>query len=155
MLHVLLVLVHFYEVNAKKLIKDHIHLKLCFLCYCLYQFYRYAEVLLSYVKAQNEASGPDPAVCDAVTRVRAGGIVAGGSGRYRSGRSSYADNNGRNELLVTFCLNFTGCADVSPCTNNRTDPYYYQLKAVRIPYARRYLSLFYRSNVLSFASVFA
>lgn len=75
MLHVLLVLVHFYEVNAKKLIKDHIHLKLCFLCYCLYQFYRYAEVLLSYVEAQNEASGPDPAVCDAVIRVRAGVLL--------------------------------------------------------------------------------
>ncbi|MBC9796417.1 RICIN domain-containing protein [Sinomicrobium weinanense] len=43
-------------------------------------------------------------------------------------------DNGRNELLVTYCINFTGCSDVSPCTNNRTDPYYYQLKAVRIPY---------------------
>lgn len=36
-----------------------------------YQFYRYAEVLLSYAEAQNEASGPDPAVLDAVNRVRA------------------------------------------------------------------------------------
>ncbi|MBE9585804.1 RICIN domain-containing protein [Mucilaginibacter sp. JRF] len=44
-------------------------------------------------------------------------------------------NNGRNELLITYCLNFTGCTGVSPCTNNRTDPYYYQLKAVRIPYS--------------------
>ncbi|ANH83057.1 hypothetical protein A8C56_20560 [Niabella ginsenosidivorans] len=43
-------------------------------------------------------------------------------------------NNGRNELLVTYCLNFTGCDGVSRCTNNRTDPYYYQLKAIRIPY---------------------
>ncbi len=43
-------------------------------------------------------------------------------------------NNGRNELLVTYCLNYTGCSGVSPCTNNRTNPYYYQAKAVRIPY---------------------
>ncbi|RYE12651.1 MAG: hypothetical protein EOP51_31170 [Sphingobacteriales bacterium] len=42
-------------------------------------------------------------------------------------------DNGKNELLVTYCLNYTGCTGVSPCTNNRTDPYYYQAKAVRIP----------------------
>ncbi len=43
-------------------------------------------------------------------------------------------NNAHNELLVTYCLNFTGCSGVSTCTNGRTDPYYYELKAVRIPY---------------------
>jgi hypothetical protein len=35
-----------------------------------YQFYRYAEVLLSYAEAQNEAAGPDPSVFDAVNKVR-------------------------------------------------------------------------------------
>jgi hypothetical protein len=36
-----------------------------------YQFYRYAEVLLSYAEAQNEAVGPDQSVFDAVNAVRA------------------------------------------------------------------------------------
>lgn len=36
-----------------------------------YQFYRYAEVLLSYAEAQNEAAGPDQSVFDAVNKVRA------------------------------------------------------------------------------------
>lgn len=36
-----------------------------------YQFYRYAETLLSYAEAQNEAIGPDPSVYDAVNQVRA------------------------------------------------------------------------------------
>jgi hypothetical protein len=35
-----------------------------------YQFYRYAEVLLSYAEAQNEAAGPDQSVFDAVNKVR-------------------------------------------------------------------------------------
>ena len=33
-------------------------------------FYRYAEVLLNYAEAQNEAVGPDPSVYNAVNRVR-------------------------------------------------------------------------------------
>ncbi len=35
-----------------------------------YVFYRYAEVLLNYAEAQNEASGPDESVYDAVNKVR-------------------------------------------------------------------------------------
>jgi hypothetical protein len=45
-------------------------------------------------------------------------------------------DNGKNELLVTYCINYTGCTGVSPCTNNLTDPYYYEAKAVRIPYSQ-------------------
>ncbi|MGF7082845.1 RagB/SusD family nutrient uptake outer membrane protein [Mucilaginibacter sp. UYCu711] len=36
-----------------------------------YIFYRYAETLLSYAEAQNEAAGPDASVYDAVKQVRA------------------------------------------------------------------------------------
>ena len=36
-----------------------------------YQIYRFAETLLSYAEAQNEAAGPDASVYDAVNRVRA------------------------------------------------------------------------------------
>ncbi|MEO7766034.1 MAG: RagB/SusD family nutrient uptake outer membrane protein [Ferruginibacter sp.] len=36
-----------------------------------YQYYRYAETLLSYAEAQNEAVGPDQSVFDAVNTVRA------------------------------------------------------------------------------------
>jgi len=42
-----------------------------------YIFFRYAEVLLSYAEAQNEASGPDPTVYDAVNKVRARGSLPG------------------------------------------------------------------------------
>ena len=35
-----------------------------------YTFFRYAEVLLSYAEAQNEAVGPDPTVYNAVNLVR-------------------------------------------------------------------------------------
>jgi hypothetical protein len=42
--------------------------------------------------------------------------------------------NGENELLLTYCLNYTAC-DVSTCTNGYLDPNFYQLKAVRVPYA--------------------
>lgn len=36
-----------------------------------YQYYRFAEILLSYAEAQNEAIGPDASVYDAVNKVRA------------------------------------------------------------------------------------
>jgi hypothetical protein len=40
-----------------------------------YIFYRYAEVLLSYAEAQNEAVGPDQSVYEAVNQVRARGSL--------------------------------------------------------------------------------
>lgn len=43
-------------------------------------------------------------------------------------------NNGRNELLVTYCLNYSACSQ-SSCVDGNTDPNFYQVKAVRIPYA--------------------
>ena len=35
-----------------------------------YYYFRYAEVLLNYAEAQNEAAGPDPTVYDAINKVR-------------------------------------------------------------------------------------
>lgn len=43
-------------------------------------------------------------------------------------------NNGRNELLVTYCLNYNACSQSSFVDGN-TDPNFYQVKGVRIPYA--------------------
>lgn len=43
-------------------------------------------------------------------------------------------NNGRNELLVTYCLNYSACG-VNSCQNGYMDPYYYRVKGVRIPYS--------------------
>ena len=43
-------------------------------------------------------------------------------------------NNGRNELLLTYSLNFSACG-VDPCTNGYKDPYYYRVKAIRVPYS--------------------
>ncbi|AYD47497.1 RICIN domain-containing protein [Arachidicoccus soli] len=42
-------------------------------------------------------------------------------------------DNGHNELLVTYCLNFSGCA-VNYCVNGFIDPYFYRVKGIRIPY---------------------
>ncbi|MGX5688386.1 RICIN domain-containing protein [Arcticibacter tournemirensis] len=41
-------------------------------------------------------------------------------------------DNGRNELLLTYCLNVTGC-DLSWCENGGMDPYYYRVKGLRVP----------------------
>lgn len=43
-------------------------------------------------------------------------------------------NNEHNELLVTYCLNYSACAQ-SACVNNSQDPNFYQVKGVRIPYS--------------------
>lgn len=44
--------------------------------------------------------------------------------------------NGRNELLLTYCLNYNaqGCPD-NRCVNNSIDPYFYRIKGVRVPYS--------------------
>lgn len=44
-------------------------------------------------------------------------------------------NNGKNELLVTYCLNYSACG-VSSCQNGYIDPYYYRVKGIRIPYSK-------------------
>ncbi|WP_457133735.1 DUF4185 domain-containing protein [Mucilaginibacter sp. UYNi724] len=43
--------------------------------------------------------------------------------------------NGRNELLMTYCLNFSACG-VPDCNNNGLDPYYYRVKGIRLPFAK-------------------
>lgn len=43
-------------------------------------------------------------------------------------------NNGRKELLLTYCLNFSGC-QLEPCEGDYMDPYYYRVKGIRVPYA--------------------
>jgi len=42
-------------------------------------------------------------------------------------------NNGHRELLLTYCLNFSGCG-VPDCKNGYLDPYFYRIKAIRVPY---------------------
>lgn len=42
-------------------------------------------------------------------------------------------NNGRKELLVTYCLNFSACG-VTDCKDGYLDPYFYRVKGVRVPY---------------------
>lgn len=43
-------------------------------------------------------------------------------------------NNGKNELLITYCLNYTSC-QVSTCPDGYLDPNFYQVKGVRVPYS--------------------
>lgn len=42
-------------------------------------------------------------------------------------------DNGRNELLLTYCLNYSACG-VSECQEGFIDPYYYRVKGIRVPY---------------------
>lgn len=50
-----------------------------------------------------------------------------------------ASVNGRNELLVTYSMNFGACVDTGDGaikeSDGNYDPYYYRVKGVRIPYA--------------------
>lgn len=43
-------------------------------------------------------------------------------------------DNGREELLITYCLNFSGCG-VPDCKDGYLDPYFYRVKGIRVPYA--------------------
>jgi hypothetical protein len=43
-------------------------------------------------------------------------------------------NNGRNELLLTYCLNFSACG-LDGCEGAYLDPYYYRVKGIRVPYS--------------------
>jgi len=44
-------------------------------------------------------------------------------------------DNGRNELLLTYCLNFSACG-LDECEGAYLDPYYYRIKGIRVPYAK-------------------
>lgn len=43
-------------------------------------------------------------------------------------------DNGKNELLITYCLNFSSCG-LGECQEGVIDPYYYRVKGVRVPYS--------------------
>lgn len=42
-------------------------------------------------------------------------------------------DNEKNELLLTYSLNFSGCK-IDPYENGFLDPYYYRIKGIRVPY---------------------
>ncbi|ACU62262.1 RICIN domain-containing protein [Chitinophaga pinensis] len=44
-------------------------------------------------------------------------------------------NNGRNELLLTYSVNFSACG-LDGCEGAWLDPYYYRLKGIRVPYSK-------------------
>ncbi|SHN43363.1 RICIN domain-containing protein [Chitinophaga sp. CF418] len=44
-------------------------------------------------------------------------------------------DNGRNELLLTYCLNFSACR-LESCDGEYLDPYYYRVKGIRVPYSK-------------------
>ncbi|PUZ28677.1 hypothetical protein DCC81_04110 [Chitinophaga parva] len=43
--------------------------------------------------------------------------------------------SGHNELLVTYCLNFSACGQAS-CDGSYLDPYFYRVKGIRVPYSK-------------------
>ncbi|MBB5396090.1 RICIN domain-containing protein [Mucilaginibacter sp. AK015] len=60
--------------------------------------------------------------------------LAGKYARYYTPSIHPESVNGHNELLLTFCLNFSGCG-VSDCQEGYLDPYYYRVKNIRVPYS--------------------
>jgi len=44
-------------------------------------------------------------------------------------------DNGRNELLITYAVNYSACG-VSECQGGWIDPNYYRIRALRIPYSK-------------------
>jgi len=44
-------------------------------------------------------------------------------------------NNGRNELLLTYSVNFSACG-LDGCEGAYLDPYYYRLKGIRVPFSK-------------------
>lgn len=44
-------------------------------------------------------------------------------------------NNGRNELLLTYSVNFSACG-LDGCEGAYLDPYYYRVKGIRVPYSK-------------------
>lgn len=42
-------------------------------------------------------------------------------------------DNGRNELLLTYCLNYSACG-LDGCQDGVIDPYYYRVKGIRVPF---------------------
>ena len=44
-------------------------------------------------------------------------------------------NNGRNELLLTYSVNYSACG-LDGCEGAWLDPYYYRLKGIRVPYSK-------------------
>ncbi|AMR31713.1 hypothetical protein A0256_09900 [Mucilaginibacter sp. PAMC 26640] len=60
--------------------------------------------------------------------------LAGKYARFYTPAIHPESGNGRNELLLTFCLNFSGCG-VTDCQNGFLDPYYYRVKNIRVPYS--------------------
>ncbi|RVU03085.1 hypothetical protein EOD41_03895 [Mucilaginibacter limnophilus] len=44
-------------------------------------------------------------------------------------------DNGKNELLLTYCLNYDACGQGS-CSGSYLDPYFYRVKGIRVPYSK-------------------
>jgi hypothetical protein len=61
--------------------------------------------------------------------------VYGNYARYYTPAIHPESVNGRDELLVTYCLNFSACG-VQDCVNGYLDPYFYRVKGIRVPYSK-------------------
>ncbi|WP_342644758.1 RICIN domain-containing protein [Mucilaginibacter sp. CSA2-8R] len=59
----------------------------------------------------------------------------GGYARYYTPVVHPEHANGRNELLLTYCLNFSAC-NKGDCSGSYKDPYFYRVKGIRVPYAK-------------------
>ncbi len=85
-----------------------------------------------YIMTSSNPTGPFTAPVKVFTiRENLGGQFA----RYYTPHMHPEFINDRNELLMTYCLNFSACG-VQDCVNNGLDPYYYRVKGIRLPYSK-------------------
>ncbi|RYZ97773.1 MAG: hypothetical protein EOP47_20900 [Sphingobacteriaceae bacterium] len=59
----------------------------------------------------------------------------GGDARFYTPSLHTEHVNGRNELLLTYCLNYDACGQGS-CSGAYLDPYFYRVKCIRVPYSK-------------------
>jgi hypothetical protein len=85
-----------------------------------------------YTATSNSPTGPFTARTQVYTIKE---YLYGNYARYYTPAIHPESVNGRNELLVTYCLNFSACG-VQDCVDGYLDPYFYRVKGVRIPYTK-------------------
>ncbi|RCH56320.1 hypothetical protein DJ568_00195 [Mucilaginibacter hurinus] len=61
--------------------------------------------------------------------------INGNYSRYYTPQIHPEHNNGKNELLLSYCLNFDACGQ-GACNGTYKDPYYYRPKFIRVPYSK-------------------
>ncbi|RYD93412.1 MAG: hypothetical protein EOP54_19230 [Sphingobacteriales bacterium] len=85
-----------------------------------------------YIATASSLTGPFSALTQVYTIKE---NINGNYARYYTPAIHPEHVNGRNELLLTYCLNYGACGQ-SSCNGSYMDPYFYRVKGIRVPYAK-------------------